>query len=280
MQLRNILEQHHYPAWLLRNPRLIHIHFLVLKMLFRRSRICTREIRRLLDSSQNASASILDGGCGEGQFLLPMIRHYRTFNFTGIDALPTHIHFLNAWKKKTGSPNCKFVHEDLEKHLTTTLAYDFIFLISVLQYTKDPARIIRLSYEGQPPGGTLLLYSPVNPGYHYKFYHFIRKKYGHYDEAQSLYHPMTAMQLREWIQKAGYQVVYEERHYGPMATLGHEIMQSLLILITHWPGATKIIPGLLFIILAPIFVSLQFAETWFRPEQMERSNGILLILKK
>lgn len=280
MQLRNILEQHQYPAWLIRNPRLIRIHFGVLRILFRRSRICNRAIRRLLDLWQGPSASILDGGCGEGQFLLPMIRHYRSFHFTGIDALPSHIHFLNAWKKKTGSPNCNFVHEDLDTHLTTHRTYDFIFLISVLQYTKDPARIIRLAYEKQPSGGRLLLYSPVHPGYHYGFYRYIRKKYGHYDEAQTYHHPLTTIQLRDWIQKAGYRVASAEKHYGPVATLGHEIMQSIVMLMTHWPGAAKIIPGLLFIILAPIFVSLQLAETWFRPEQMERSNGILLILKK
>lgn len=280
MNLRDITEQHRYPGWLVRSPGWIFLHYRLLRLLFLRSRVCSRKLRELLDHSDAGPRRILDAGCGEGQYIVPLATRFPLDHFTGIDPLEEHIAFLNTLKLDRGLPNCTFVEDNLENHLGDPPAYTLIFIIGVLQYTSDPEQIIRSAYQSQDTGGKLMIYTPVTGGIEYGFYRFLRKRYGHYDDARQHYHPIDADALRAWVHRSGYRIVEEENHYGNLGSLGHQIMQSLLMLMTYWSGTFKVIPALFFIILMPIFVPLQMADTWIGSASRVRSNGLLLILQK
>lgn len=280
MSLRNITEQHRYPRWLLRFPGLIYIHYFILRILFLRSRVCRRALQKLLQKSEQKELKILDAGCGEGQYLIPLARKFPTIAIKGIDQLPDHILFLEKLAEVKGLANCTFEESDIQTYLSVAPSYDLIYIIGVLQYTAHPAKVIQQFYHSQSPGDQLFIYTPVESGIHFNFYKWIRNKYGHYDDVRKTYHPLDEAQLHRWISEAGYHLTYQESHYGIPGTLGHEIMQSLIILITHWPVVFKIIPGAFFILLMPIFVSLQVVDTLIRPGDRGRGNGLLLILQK
>lgn len=280
MGVREIAEQHQYPAWLLRFPGLIFIHYSILRILFLRSRVCRRALENLLLKTEAKGLNILDAGCGEGQYIIPLAAKNPHMIFHGIDQLPDHILFLKKLVTKKNLVNCSFEKADITTYLSNASSYDLIYFIGVLQYISDPGKIIQRAYQSQPPGGRILIYTPVEPGIHFNFYKWIRNKYGHYDDVQQTYNPLEEAQLYEWISRSGYRIIHKEHHYGTAGTLGHEMMQSLIMLITHWPGVFKIIPGVFFIILIPIFVSLQIVDTLTRSRDTARGNGLLLILKK
>lgn len=280
MNLRDITEQHRYPGWLVRSPGWIFIHYRLLRLLFLRSRVCNRKLRELLDQNEVGSGRILDAGCGEGQYIVPLATSFPQDHFTGIDLHEDHIAFLNTLKVHRDLANCTFLEDKLEHHFSGTSAYTLVYIIGVLQYTSDPERIIRSVYQSQDTGGKLMIYTPVTGGIEFGFYRFLRKRYGHYDDARQHYHPIEADAMREWIQRSGYHIVEEEKHYGILGALGHQIMQSVLMLMAYWSGIFKVIPALFFIILMPIFVPLQMADTWIGSASRARSNGLLLILQK
>lgn len=279
MNLRDITEQHRYPGWLVRSPRWIYIHYYLLRFFFLRSRVCRRKLSTLLHHG-SPPLRILDGGCGEGQYIVPLSRKFPTRHFTGIDVLRDHIHFLSHLKKEQNLTNCEFKQESIEDHLAREGEYGLIYLIGVLQYTRAPQKVLRSAYTALAPGGQLMIYTPITGGFEFGFYRFIRQRTGHYDDARRHHAPIDADQLRQWVETAGYQIIGEEPHYRGPGALGHQIMQSILMLITHWPGPFKLIPGLFFIILTPIFVPLQWADAWIRFTPGVRSNGLLLILQK
>lgn len=280
MNLRDITEQHRYPGWLVRSPRWIYIHYLLLRFFFLRSRVCRRKLARLIRHHPSRSLRILDAGCGEGQYIVPLSREFPTRHFTGIDVLRDHIHFLARLKKEQNLTNCEFEQESIEDHLARKGEYGLIYFIGVLQYTRSPQKILQSAFDALTPEGRLMIYTPVTGGFEFGFYRFIRRRTGHYDDARRHHAPIDGDQLRKWVQSAGYRILEEEGHYHKLAALGHQIMQSILMLITHWPGLFKLIPGLFFIILTPIFVPLQWADAWVRTASRVRSNGLLLILQK
>ncbi len=280
MRVRDITERHQYPSWLLRFPRLIYIHYATLQILFLRSRVCRRTIKSLLLHRRKKGFRILDAGCGEGQHLIPSAARFPNLSFTGIDHATGHIDFLQKLAKKKGLANCTFEKTDIKTYLSDAPSYDLIYLIGVLQYTVHPDNLLELLAHSQISGQQLFLYTPIKTDLHFRFYQWMRKKYGHYDDAQDGYAPIEETELYAWVAKANYRITRKEYHYRTYGTLGHEIMQSLIILITHWPLLLKIIPGLFFIILIPIFVSLQVVDTWSPSNSPEQGNGLLLILEK
>ncbi len=280
MRIRDITENHHYPIWLLRFPRLIYIHYVASRILFLRSRICHRWIRKLIINSPKRQLRILDAGCGEGQYLIPQATRWSDCTFTGIDQLKDHIAFLTKLVNKKRITNCHLEIIDIKAYLSGGPEVDLIYMIGVLQYLPCPEKVLNLMGQTQSPGQQVLLYTPIRTTIHYKFYQWIRSKYGHYDDAQEQYNPIKEKDLYEWIENARYRIAHKEYHYKRVGTLGHEIMQSLIILWTNWPMALKIIPALFFIILMPIFVSLQVVDGWFPSRHPKRGNGLLLILEK
>lgn len=280
MNIRDITDHHQYPGWLMQRPRWIYLHYFFLWFFFLRSRICRRAIKGLLKNLEDRNNFILDAGCGEGQYLIPFATRFPGLHFTGIDILPDHIDFLNNLAAKEGLQNCTFSVEDLESHLPDSRPYSLIYIIGVLQYVSDPAGVIELAHRSQTDGGQLMVYTPLDAGIEFGFYRYIRNKYGHYDDARSRYKAIHRSDLDDWIHQAGYRIVTERPHYGYLASLGHQMMQSLMMLITAWKGILKVIPVLFFIILMPIFVPLQIFETWIRPTARNRYNGLLLILQK
>lgn len=280
MKIENVTEQHHYPQFVKRFPRLIYFHYFFLKLLFLRSRICQRRLIELIRNQPSVNFQILDAGCGEGQYLVPLAHKFQNHNFVGLDQDPGHIGFLRKLAKKEILKNCTFLQNTITSHFNNSVSYDLIYIIGVLQYISEPGKSIKSFSHSLKPAGKLMIYTPVKTNLHFKFYNWIRKKFGHYDDAQPIYQPIDEQQLFEWIKSAGLRITRKEYYYGNLGTLGHEIFQSLVMLMTHLPWLLKIIPGLLFLLLFPIFVSLQIADSIIQSRNQQKGNGLLLILQK
>lgn len=275
-EIKSITEHHHYPAWLLTHPDRINPYYTLLRIFYLRSRVCRRHLFQLL-RGQNPGAAILDAGCGEGQFLIPAARRFPGLTFTGIDRLDHHIDFLHKLTEQEGLRNVRLQKGDIETGIISPVPADLIYTISVLQYTRDPARLIRRFHSIQPAGGILMIYTPAGPVFSFSFARKLKEKYSHYDAAQPFFHPVKEKELLQWISSAGYTILDKKYYYGRIASFSHEMIQSLVILITHWPPVFKIIPLIIMLLFSPIFVSLQVVDEIFRPR---RGNGILLILQK
>lgn len=275
-EIENIIQHHHYPDWLMAHPPRIDFYYRLLRIFYLRSRICRRHLHQLLDG-QNPGSYILDVGCGEGQFLIPAVRQYPGLFFTGMDQLKQHIDFLQNLIRTENLQNIKLIKGNIETQVISPVPVDLIYIISVLQYTQHPEQLIRRFHAIQPPGGKLMIYTPVGPSYSVSFARKIKKKYSHYDSAQPYFHPLDEEDLFRWIGSAGYSVLEERYYYSRWAAFSHETIQTLIILFTHWPVIFKIIPLVILLLFSPIFVSLQVIDEFFKPK---RGNGLLLILQK
>lgn len=274
--LEKIVEHHFYPDWLTNHPHRIRFHYQLLRLIYLRSRICRRHLMETL-SSLDPGSVILDAGCGEGQFLIPAARRFPGLSFVGMDQRPAHISFLQKLADEENIFNIGLILGDIETSVITPVPVDFIFIVSVLQYTQYPDRLIQRFSDIQPLGGKLMIYTPVGPHYTFSFSRWAKRRYSHYDAAQPFHQSLNEEELLSWIGTTGYVIREKKYYYSKTAAFGHELFQTLIILLTHWPPVFKIIPLIIMLLFSPIFVSLQVVDEFFSPK---RGNGLLLILQK
>jgi len=274
--LEKIVEHHYYPRWMTGHPHRIRFYYRLLQLVYLRSRICHRHLREILAGLDPGSV-ILDAGCGEGQFLIPAAQQYPGLSFVGMDLRSTHISFLQKLKNDQNLLNLHLIRGDIETGVITPIPIDFIYIISVLQYTQHPDRLLRRFCDIQPPGGKLMIYTPVGPHHRFSFSRWAKKRYSHYDAAQPHHQSLDEKKLYSWIGSTGYVITEKKYYYSKIAAFSHELFQTLIILFTHWPKGLKIIPLMMMVIFSPIFVSLQVVDEFFCPN---KGNGILLILQK
>ncbi|KAG9009079.1 hypothetical protein FRB90_008574 [Tulasnella sp. 427] len=98
--------------------------------------------------------SILDAGCGSGQWVIEMARKYSRATVTGIDVKPID---LEADRRSVPS-NCLFKIMDLESDLSELeRSFDVIHVRSVASQILDFPRVVDQLFKALRPGGVLLL---------------------------------------------------------------------------------------------------------------------------
>jgi SAM-dependent methyltransferase len=95
-------------------------------------------------------AVIIDAGCGPGRWvdrLLPLGHHV-----IGIEQAPE---MIKALERKRYGPQFTLVAQDMEKVALGAESADVVLAMGSLQYTQDPARMIRRFASWTKPGGTV-----------------------------------------------------------------------------------------------------------------------------
>ena len=97
--------------------------------------------------------NILDFGCGWGEFIGAMKKHFPEINFTGID--------ISSWAIDVGKnlfTNCNFICSDkLEGE-----NYDLILMSHILEHFKEPEKYVNDAYNRLIDDGLLLIVMPAN----------------------------------------------------------------------------------------------------------------------
>ncbi len=276
--IKSIFTNHKYPRFLLRYPGVIHLHYCFLQILYTRSRISKNTLRKeLLKLSEGDN--ILDLGCGEGQYIVPFLQKYKGNFFVGVDISDAHIDFLTAYIKTRSVNNFSVLKIDLDRDAIpyTEKFYDLIQMIGTLQYLNQPLHFLTKVGQLQSPGQKIIIYTPLQNRIELPFYRLIKDKFSHYDNSQNTYTQLSHHKLIATLRSSGYHIIKEKFCYGKIGRYGLEIYNTLLILFLNSNFIFKLFIFLFFIILAPIFVTLQVLDQMFPPKQ---GNSVLLVAEK
>lgn len=277
VSVQEMIHEHQYPTWLLKHPKLIGLHYLILKVLYTRSRVSSQKIYRTIQEHKTC-ISILDIGCGEGQYLLPLAKRFPQHRFTGIDLQDSHIRFLERYQKQGKISNLQLISADIEQYIfPKNTMYSLIYLIGVLQYLPNPIQSLQRIANLQRTGDQLIVYCPLPTLAPSGIYQKIKAFFGHYDQAQKHYQIIPEIDLFTWIDQANYDVNEKKYYYHFLGKLGHEIYHSLLIFASQPSYISKGIGLCLLLILAPIFVPLQVVDELL---PNKKGNGVLITLEK
>ena len=119
--------------------------------------------------------SILDAGCGKGDFSFYLAEKYPQSVVEGWDKSDETLHDLgenievcNRIREISGLKNAVFFKRDLQD-LEATAKYDLIITIHVLEHIENNARILRNFFHALKPGGLLHVQMPSETHHHFFF---------------------------------------------------------------------------------------------------------------
>jgi ubiquinone/menaquinone biosynthesis C-methylase UbiE len=253
-RLSDSINTHSFPRVFFTFPLLLRFYHFVVFITTLRNWYCYKTIRRAI-GKVNKNFTLLDAGCGAGDYIIPLARKFPSASFTGVDKAEGNIHTLLNFVKKRKTGNCSFVNANIES-LTSTECYDFLLCITVMQYIKYDEEALKSFYSLLKPGGKIFLYSPVN---YKRFFSFsavrnpfcVKRNYDYVQQIERLY---SAEELIKKVTDAGFNIASVEYAYGLFGMIAFEIHSAFLLLIKS--------TGFLFApIIAMIYLPVVFPVT-------------------
>ncbi|GAA5220366.1 hypothetical protein GCM10025777_09960 [Membranihabitans marinus] len=222
--------------------------------------------------------NILDIGCGEGQYLIPLAKKFQSHQFHGMDLRSDHIDFLKTYINVQNMDNLFLKVADIETYnLDKSMTFDCIYLIGILQYLHQPEKLVARLANVQIQGQKMVVYSPIvniGPSSWFKKW---QQKFKHYDNSQQNYSEFDLEKLINFWGENGYNITEKQYYYGPIGRLGREIYNALLLGFIHSHITIKIFALLFLLLLSPIFVTLQVVDSYIPKKS---GNSILFIAEK
>lgn len=272
-----IFNDHQYPPFLLKNPKWVQLHYWILQILYTRSRVTSKQLHSVLEQIP-FTGQILDIGCGEGQYLMPLAQKFKQHQFHGIDIRPHHIQFLKTYLDASNISNVSLEVADIASHtFRKSTSYDCIYMIGILQYLQQHEAIISRLATMQNKGQKMIIYSPIKNASPSIWFQKWKKRFTDYDNSQQNYNALDQNQLLNYWRKNGYTIKQKRYYYGPLGRLGLEIYNALLLIFIHSHITIKIFALLFLLILSPIFVTLQVVDSYIPKKS---GNSIMFIAEK
>lgn len=163
-----------------------------------------------LNKFLGANANILEGGCGDGEFLL-LIRKYgqKDWKLFGND-------IVNIAEKKFNSNDIKFIEGRFEDIIFNKGKWDTIILKDVLEHLENPDKVIKNAATLLRSEGILLIEIPNPEGWDAKLF---KEKYWagwHFPRHWTIYSPN---QIKKQLNKYGFEIINIEPIMSPVSWL-------------------------------------------------------------
>lgn len=264
------LYHHHYPNWLLKQPKLIHLiygaQWLVHLHKWHLQPSVIGELKRL-----QPFATVADIGCGEGQFSLGLSQRFPDLQFLLVDRLNDHLDFA---ARCTSKEKHRFSFQCAEAAtFSAERPLELLLCLGVLQYCMDDEQVLRHFLHQIKPGGRLLLYVPVYGREILGFYRKLRDKWPDYEEVQGRKRIYTTEQVLELLSRVGFQTKHTRYAYGYCGILSNEWFNSMLLILVHGNLLQKLGASILFLAFWPLMLMLMALDF-----VIPKSNGNCLLL--
>lgn len=148
----------------------------------------------------DASAWLLDIGCGYGHLLARFRERYR---LAGID-LSDHASAV-AGRRLAGTP---VVQADIQRGLPFGHRFGVVLAINVIEHLEDPAAAVRQIHEALEPGGLCVIHLPTVNGAISRLIY----RYAYAGDPTHLYRP-SGREVRRLFESEGFETV--EESYAP-----------------------------------------------------------------
>ena len=274
--IQSHLNDHSYPALLMRYPQWIRLLHAWNNLVLQRNWLSNSTLRRLLSQFPTGSI-VLDAGSGDGQHVFTQGRRFKHLQFWGLDKNENNIDFCKklAARLPDGPQHFHFFHQQLEE-IAFENKTDLVNCIGTLQYIPDDRKVLANFYKSLKNKGLLLIYVPVNGRMVLHAYRHFLKKLNHYEKSQQRQRVYSPDEILEKIESAGFKLREQHFTYGTPGVVGHEIYSLMLIGLGNLGGwAWMILPFC--VILMPLVLLLKTVD-YFLPKK--NGNGLLIVAEK
>lgn len=274
------LDTHEYPRLFFKSPKLARLVQFVNRATTLRNWYVSRELRSLVAHMPN-DFSMLDAGCGMGDFSIQVARMRPDARILGVDFGAESVRLADLLVRDQGLSNVRFESEDLVR-LEKPHQFDLILCNAVLQSIQEDGQVLKNFHTALRQGGSLLLYVPV----HYKRYlpGFARleEKYlsgCFYGYANGFsHHHHTSDEIRSKLAFHRFHILKESYAYGFTGALSFEMYSLLLICLKTLPvwitPATVFLYAVLLYPLQLLLMLLDFSTA------RTKGNGFLVVARK
>lgn len=267
---------HQFPPVFLRYPRLLGLVHLLMRLTTLRVWYVRRAFRELMRELPQPF-TLLDAGCGHGDYILPAARRYRQSTFIGVDKIEDNVAVSKAYARARGIDNVTFVQARAEAYQHST-PVDAVTCIGVMQLVEDDRALLQRFYGDLKPDGVLLLYEPIYNHRILPFYERLLERYFEpYHLVQQRRHVYTPDELFALLKAAGFDVASVRYSFGTAGKLYYEGYNLAMhtLLSAHWLAYPLLVP--LMLCLMPLFWLLMGLDYVGRRRS---GNGVIVVAKK
>lgn len=226
---------------------------------FRRFLWFRRALKRFIPSPR----SILDAGCGAGEYAFYLAQLFPQARVRGCDSSDLVLKSRNV-AQEHGISNLEFLQMDLE-NLSEEEAYDLILCIEVLEHIPDNRRILSRMFRALLPGGHLFIRTPVAKERRFLPRVLLRA----HEEWAAKEHEALDPSLETLIpdlKKMGFEIPFSTYTSGFFGEIVFELEQLLRYL------------GPLFLLSLPLLKALSCLDLIVCPKA--KGNGMLVVAQK
>lgn len=211
--------EHRLPEYFFRFPFLIRPVHWGHQLLHNRNRIVLRYLKNWI-SEKGGKMNVMDAGCGEGNYLIPLAHKFPKCTFTGLDYNPQLVKFVNHYSTQK-SLKLSVKQADLNQNKLPG-KYDLILCVAVLQMLKDDLSFLKQVKESLHPEGQIVLNVPIS---HTSIFSKRSSKGSTYNEVHGgVARKYTVDGLESVLDQAGFQVIQKIPTNGYWGTLGNELL--------------------------------------------------------
>jgi len=267
------LLKHQYPAIVFRFPWLIQLFFYWNRLTTLRTWYVHQAIRQEM---RKQPYQILDIGVGEGQYLWWMKRKWPQKEYTAIDKHYPHLVFADFYRTYKSYEHITLTLADVEWIGVENMA-DFAICVGVLQYVNDDEEALKNMYKLLNPGGSLLLYVPVNGKTLFACYRRWITSLPNYELLQMRKRIDQPEEVLRKVSDAGFELVYQKNTYGKWGIAAYELYNGLFYGVLYGKRGRKLVSGVLLLFILPLLGLMMGID--FLGKRKE-GNGLLMVLKK
>lgn len=267
---------HRFPPLFFRFPRLLGLVHLLMRLTTLRVWYVRRAFRRVL-GAQAGPFTLLDAGCGHGDYVFACAPRFRGGRFLGVDKIRDNIDVCRAYAAARGLDNVAFVEGHIETYAPAA-PVDVLACIGVMQLVDDDRGLLDRFHRNLKPGGRLVLYESVHGRRLLPFFERVLSRYFvPYHEVQGRQHVYTPDEIRGKLDAAGFVVEETTSTFGWAGKLYYELYTLLMqtILGAHWIFYPILVP--LFVAFLPLFWLLMAVDMLGRRTD---GNGLVVVARK
>lgn len=271
VNLKSAAYQYHYPSFIRNYPNFLRIIYGLNYLTQLRKWYVMCEWQSLLMNSKGSS-TVVDFGCGEGQYLVPFTKQFPQSSFIGLDSHLPSVELMNQFGIANLSGQTFNLETDqLSERVDTGLC------VGVMQYITQDEQALKNMHSSLRKGGKLLLYVPINGVFLTKIYPYIFQRFEQYETVNNRKRVYTETELLEKVERAGFTIANKIYTYGTAGKLSHELLNSCTTVIVSGNYLLKFLAGFCLILLYPLIFLLMMVDYFSHKSD---GNGLLLILEK
>lgn len=270
-KLKSVTLQYQYPSFIRKFPALLKWVYDLNYLTQLRKWYVMREWKSVL-SSMPSPFTVVDFGCGEGQYIVPLTQQFASSTFIGADYHQPSVELMDLFS----IPNLSGRILNLESDQLKEEA-DLALCIGVLQYIDNDQLALDNMFKSLRKNGQLLLYVPINGQFLTTIYKSIFERFEQYESVNNRKRVYTEKEIIAKCENSGFIITQKVYTYGTAGKLSHELLNSCITLIVSGNYLLKIIAGICLVLFYPLVLLLMMVDYFSNKSD---GNGLLLILEK